>query len=121
MLLLEPACVAPNEAGHRARMLALGAADTSGALRSRTCARNHDNALAVLSFGASHANAGAALMRVEDWQVHLARNLRTRCSRSAIAALCSVSRALYTSVVGRLRAAASSGSSAVVFFRNSAK
>lgn len=46
-------------------MLALGAADTSGALRARPGASNHDSAVAVLR-------------RMEEWQIHLARSLRTR-------------------------------------------
>jgi len=49
-------------------MLALGAADTSGALRSHARARNHDN-VAPLSAGSSDANAGPALTRIEDWQM----------------------------------------------------
>ena len=75
MLLPEP--VVSKEAGHWARILALGAADTSGALRSCTAARNHDN-VEPLSVGRSPANTGAPLMRVEELQIHLARSLRIR-------------------------------------------
>ena len=57
-------------------MLALGTADTSGALRSRTCARNNDNAVAILASDRSHANTGAALTYVEEWQIHFVRSLR---------------------------------------------
>lgn len=58
-------------------MLALGATDTSGALRSRTGARSHDN-IAPLSVSGSHTNAGVALTRVEECEIHLVRSLRIR-------------------------------------------
>lgn len=72
MLLPEPCCFVPNEAGRGARILALGAADTSGALRSRTGARHHDNAVATWSPG--------DIPRVTASEWHLSFTLDDRCA-----------------------------------------